>query len=217
MELQCNMTRITNRRSALVIEWVKHKQKKILADLGEINKKNCKWKRHERFVRKEIKIHSSLQHHNIVKLLGVIEDSNCIWLVLELCSNGSVDDYMEALGRPFSEAVAHNILRQVIDGVMYLQDKLIIHRDLSLKNILLTEDMQAKIADFGLSTDLEQPDETKQTMVGTANYMPPEMALRTRHGLKVDCWSLGCMLYTMLDGSRPSITRHAWPCSTMCW
>ncbi|GFV74051.1 hypothetical protein TNCV_2952031 [Trichonephila clavipes] len=60
-----------------------------------------------------------------------------------------------------------------------------------------------KIADFGLSTNLSEPDEVKYTMVGTPNFMSPEMVRKSPHGLKLDCWSLGCILYALLVGKPP--------------
>ncbi|XP_043253044.1 serine/threonine-protein kinase PLK4 isoform X2 [Colletes gigas] len=74
---------------------------------------------------------------------------------------------------------------------------------MSLSNLLLTRDMQVKIADFGLATQLTRPDEKHLTMCGTPNYISPEIATRSSHGLEADVWSLGCMLYTLLVGKPP--------------
>ncbi|GFR26094.1 hypothetical protein TNCT_687572 [Trichonephila clavata] len=171
--------------------------------IKEINKKDENWRKHKKFVCKEIEIHSTLQHRNIVKLYDTFEDEDYIYLILELCEEGSLEDYMKRQDHPFSESIACSIFKQIIDGVMYLHDKFVIHRDLSLKNILLTKNMQAKIADFGLSTNLSEPDEVKYTMVGTPNFMSPEMVRKSPHGLKLDCWSLGCILYALLVGKPP--------------
>ncbi|XP_031844945.1 polo like kinase SAK isoform X2 [Nomia melanderi] len=74
---------------------------------------------------------------------------------------------------------------------------------MSLSNLLLSRDMQVKIADFGLATQLTRPDEKHLTMCGTPNYISPEIATRSSHGLEADVWSLGCMLYTLLVGKPP--------------
>lgn len=74
---------------------------------------------------------------------------------------------------------------------------------MSLSNLLLTRDMQVKIADFGLATQLTRPDEKHMTMCGTPNYISPEVATRSSHGLEADVWGLGCMLYTLLVGKPP--------------
>lgn len=68
--------------------------------------------------------------------------------------------------------------------------------------------MQVKIADFGLATQLSRPDEKHLTMCGTPNYISPEVASRSSHGLEVDVWGLGCMLYTLLVGRPPFDTNE---------
>ncbi|XP_055953721.1 serine/threonine-protein kinase PLK4-like [Argiope bruennichi] len=168
-----------------------------------INKNSATWRQHEKFVRQEIEIHKGLQHDNIVKLHQYFEDRNTISLVLELCSNGSLHDFMKKRKHPFDEYDAYKTFKQIVDGVMYLHSKCIIHRDLTLRNILLTKDMKVKIADFGLSTDSIQPDIKKYTVVGTPNYMPPEIRKNKGYGDKVDCWYLGCILYALLVGKPP--------------
>lgn len=88
-------------------------------------------------------------------------------------------------------------------GMLYLHSHGILHRDLTLSNLLLSSDMNIKIADFGLATQLKLPNEKHFTMCGTPNYIAPEIATRSAHGLESDVWSLGCMLYTFLVGRPP--------------
>jgi polo-like kinase 4 len=91
----------------------------------------------------------------------------------------------------------------VVEGLVYLHSHNILHRDLSLSNLLLSKDLQIKIADFGLATQLTRPDEKHMTLCGTPNYISPEVASRASHGLPADVWGLGCMLYTFLVGRPP--------------
>lgn len=102
-----------------------------------------------------------------------------------------------------SEAETANILTQVVNGLLYLKVNNILHRDMSLSNLLLTKDLKVKIADFGLATELARPDEKHMTLCGTPNYISPEVASRASHGLPVDVWGLGCMMYTLLVGKPP--------------
>lgn len=88
-------------------------------------------------------------------------------------------------------------------GMLYLHSHGILHRDLTLSNLLLSCDMNIKIADFGLAAQLKLPNEKHFTMCGTPNYIAPEIATRSAHGLESDVWSLGCMLYTFLVGRPP--------------
>ncbi|XP_030375215.1 serine/threonine-protein kinase PLK4 isoform X2 [Scaptodrosophila lebanonensis] len=107
------------------------------------------------------------------------------------------------LSRPFTEREAAFILQQVVTGLLYLHSHHIMHRDISLSNLLICKDMRVKIADFGLATQLKRPDEKHMTMCGTPNYISPEVVSRSSHGLPADVWSVGCMLYTLLTGRPP--------------
>lgn len=98
---------------------------------------------------------------------------------------------------------ARHFLHQIITGMLYLHSHGILHRDLTLSNLLLTSNMNVKIADFGLATQLKMPHEKHYTMCGTPNYISPEIATRSPHGLESDVWSLGCMFYTLLIGKPP--------------
>ncbi|CAL1530889.1 unnamed protein product [Lymnaea stagnalis] len=154
-------------------------------------------------VRKEVEIHSRLKHPSVLQLYNYFEDSNYVYLVLELCHNGEMHRYLQSRAQPFAEDEARRFMRQIVDGILYLHSHGILHRDLSLSNLLLTKDMNVKIADFGLATQLQGPEEKHFTMCGTPNYISPEIAMRSAHGLESDVWSLGCMLYTFLVGHPP--------------
>lgn len=99
-----------------------------------------------------------------------------------------------------TEADTANILMQIVSGLLYLKVNSIVHRDLSTANILLTRDFKVKIADFGLATDAN---EKHNTMCGTPNFISPEVLLRATHGIQVDVWGLGCIMYAMLVGQAP--------------
>ncbi|CAK1552015.1 unnamed protein product [Leptosia nina] len=159
-------------------------------------------------VRQEVTIHSRLKHPAILELYTFFEDAHYVYLVLELAHNGELAKHFKLGTRGLSEQAAADIFRQVVSGVLYLHTHNIIHRDLSLNNLLLTKDLTAKIADFGLATQLNGPDEKHVTMCGTPNYISPEVASRELHGLPADVWGLGCMLYTLLVGSPPFHTQH---------
>lgn len=154
-------------------------------------------------VRQEVAIHSRLKHPSILELYTFFEDFNYVYLILELCHNGELQRYLKSNSKVLDEQEASGILRQVVQGLLYLHSHNILHRDLSLSNLLLTRGMQVKIADFGLATQLSRPDEKHHTMCGTPNYISPEVATRSSHGLEADVWGLGCLLYTLLVGRPP--------------
>jgi len=158
-------------------------------------------------VRNEVEIHCQLKHPTILELYNYFEDANYVYLILEMCHNGEINRYLKKTGKPVSENEARHIMTQVVKGVLYLHSHGIIHRDLTLGNILLTREMDAKIGDFGLAARLSMPNEKHYTMCGTPNYISPEIATRGPHGLESDVWSLGCMLYTLLVGKPPFDTE----------
>lgn len=94
-------------------------------------------------------------------------------------------------------------MHQIVKGMLYLHTHGIMHRDLTLSNLLLSGNMNLKIADFGLATQLKLPSEKHFTMCGTPNYISPEVATHSAHGLESDVWSLGCMFYAFLMGRPP--------------
>ncbi|RZB77480.1 serine/threonine-protein kinase PLK4, partial [Asbolus verrucosus] len=156
-------------------------------------------------VEQEVSIHYRLKHPSILELYTFFEDANYVYLVLELCYNGELRQYIKR--KALTESEVSSIMKQVVEGMKYLHTHNILHRDISLSNLLLTKDMQVKIADFGLATQLSRPDEKHLTMCGTPNFISPEVATRSSHGLEADVWGLGCMLYNLLVGSPPFDTH----------
>ena len=159
-------------------------------------------------VRQEVAIHTRLKHPSILELYTFFEDSNYVYLVLELAQNGALHRFLVDKQKTLSEFEAANILSQVVSGLHYLHSNNIMHRDMSMSNLLLTATMHVKIADFGLATQLDQHFESKHTtLCGTPNYISPEVASRSAHGLPTDVWGLGCLLYTLLVGRPPFDTN----------
>ncbi|XP_057374397.2 serine/threonine-protein kinase PLK4-like [Daphnia carinata] len=171
---------------------IKMINKKMMQAAGMVNR-----------VRQEVAIHSRLSHPSILQLHAFFEDSDFVYLVLDLCENGEFQRYLKSLGHPLSEDEAREVMNQLLEGMLYLHSHNILHRDLSLANLLLTKEMKIKIADFGLATQLTRPDEKHMTMCGTPNYISPEVATRSSHGFEADVWGLGCLLYTLLVGRPP--------------
>ncbi|AWP16517.1 putative serine/threonine-protein kinase PLK4 [Scophthalmus maximus] len=154
-------------------------------------------------VTNEVEIHCRLKHPSILELYNYFEDSNYVYLVLEMCHNGEMSRYLRERKVLFSEDEARHFMHQIVKGMLYLHTHGILHRDLTLSNLLLTSNMNIKIADFGLATQLKLPTEKHFTMCGTPNYISPEVATRSAHGLESDVWSLGCMFYAFLMGRPP--------------
>ncbi|XP_004635075.2 serine/threonine-protein kinase PLK4 [Octodon degus] len=124
-------------------------------------------------------IHTGLEVA-IKMLYNYFEDNNYVYLVLEMCHNGEKNRYLKNRMKPFSENEARHFMHQIITGLLYLHSHGILHRDLTLSNLLLTHNMNIKIADFGLATQLQMPHEKHYTLCGTPNYISPEI-LRRAH------------------------------------
>mmetsp|Transcript_21693 Transcript_21693/g.39810 ORF Transcript_21693/g.39810 Transcript_21693/m.39810 type:complete len:718 (+) Transcript_21693:63-2216(+) len=156
-------------------------------------------------LRSEISIHRSLDHNKVVKFYNYFEDSEHVYIILELCSNQTLNEFMRK--RPckrLSEPEAMFYLYELIVALKYLHRRRVIHRDLKLGNLFLDANMHLKVGDFGLAAQLEHDGERKRTICGTPNYIAPEI-LEGKHGhsYEVDTWSLGVILYTMLVGRPP--------------
>ncbi|XP_048851922.1 serine/threonine-protein kinase PLK4 [Brienomyrus brachyistius] len=160
-----------------------------------------------RRVSNEVEIQCRLKHPSILELYNYFEDSNYVYLVLEMCHNGEMSRYLKDRQNPFTEDEARHFMQQIVKGMLYLHTHGIMHRDLTLSNLLLTSSMNVKIADFGLATQLKLPNEKHFTMCGTPNYISPEVATRSAHGLESDVWALGCMFYAFLMGRPPFDTE----------
>ncbi|KAI9905934.1 hypothetical protein PsorP6_014382 [Peronosclerospora sorghi] len=153
----------------------------------------------------EIKIHKSLHHPQVVQFEHFFEDADNAYILLELCRNQSMSDLMRRRKR-LSEREVKFYMRQLVEGLAYLHEMLVIHRDLKLGNLFLTSEMRLKIGDFGLATRLTNPEDRKRTMCGTPNYIAPEVLSGQRgdgHSFEVDIWSTGVVMYTMLVGRPP--------------
>ncbi|KAJ1138156.1 hypothetical protein NDU88_004547 [Pleurodeles waltl] len=153
-------------------------------------------------IRREIEIMSSLNHPHITTIHEVFENSSKIVIVMEYASKGDLYDYINDRQR-LTEQEARHFFRQIVSAVYYCHKNGIVHRDLKLENILLDENGNVKIADFGLS-NLYQQDKYLQTYCGSPLYASPEIVNgRPYKGPEVDSWSLGVLLYILVHGNMP--------------
>ncbi|XP_077515746.1 serine/threonine-protein kinase PLK1-like [Amblyomma americanum] len=160
---------------------------------------------HKEMLAQEVRIHRSLTHKHIVGFKGYTEDEKNVYIIMELCTRRSL---MEMLRRrkTLTETEARYILHQLLLACRYMVQKRVIHRDLKLANLLLNEDMELKVCDFGMATRIDHVGERKKNLCGTPNFMAPEILSNTGHSFEVDVWSIGCILYTLLVGSPPFAT-----------
>ena len=168
-----------------------------------ISKKTLTKSRTYQKLKSEINIHKSLHHENIVEFEHFFEDDENVYLILEMCQNQTLNELVKRKKR-LHELEVQNYLSQLIPAVQYLKTMNIIHRDLKLGNLFLTDKMQLKIGDFGLATKVEYKGERKRSQCGTPNFMAPEILdFQRSYSYEVDVWSIGVIIYSLLFGRQP--------------
>ena len=155
---------------------------------------------------KEINIQKMLFHPYLTQLYGVIEKSENIFLISEYCSKGDIITNLIEKGN-FKEDFSCKIFQQILSSLEYLHKNKITHRDIKPENILLTENYDAKLTDFGLSKYYKE-NELLSTFCGSPIYASPEMLEGKKYnGTKIDIWGLGISLYIMVCGELPFIVE----------
>lgn len=158
----------------------------------------------EKQVRREIEIQSNLAHPNILRLYGHFHDTKRIFLILEFAGRGELYKHLQK-AQKFPEWQAAQYIAQMASALKYLHKKHVMHRDIKPENILVGIHGEIKISDFGWS--VHAPNNRRNTMCGTLDYLPPEMIKPGReenwYSEKVDLWSLGVLTYEFLVGEAP--------------
>ncbi|XP_068554343.1 serine/threonine-protein kinase 10 isoform X1 [Anas acuta] len=156
----------------------------------------------------EIEILATCDHRHIVKLLGAFYWDGKLWIMIEFCPGGAVDATMLELDRGLTEPQIQVICRQMLEALHYLHSKKIIHRDLKAGNVLLTQDGDIKLADFGVSAKNMKTLQKRDSFIGTPYWMAPEVVMcetmkDTPYDYKADIWSLGITLIEMAQIEPP--------------
>ncbi|KJH50403.1 kinase domain protein [Dictyocaulus viviparus] len=153
-------------------------------------------------IRREICLHRSVSHPNIVRLCGSFQDSHYFFLVMELCREHTLLTLINQSKCGYlSEHESKGYMVGILAAVRYLIEKNILHRDLKPGNVLIGSDGQVKLADFGLAILIQ--DLNPMSVSGTPNYLAPEILMKRGHSECSEVWSIGCMLYCMLIGRPP--------------
>uniref|UniRef100_A0A3P9AMJ8 non-specific serine/threonine protein kinase n=1 Tax=Esox lucius TaxID=8010 RepID=A0A3P9AMJ8_ESOLU len=156
----------------------------------------------------EIDILSACRHSNILALLDATFFEGWLWILVEFCPGGALDDIMLELERGLSEQQISEVCCQTLQALSYLHQHHIIHRDLKAGNILLTMEGQVKLADFGVSAKNTNTLQKRATFIGTPYWMAPEViqcetSKENPYGPKADIWSLGVTLIEAAETEPP--------------
>lgn len=160
----------------------------------------------EKFVRRfqrEALSASSLSHPNIVEIYDVGEDDGDYYIVMEYVEGKNLKQLLKKRGK-LTAAEVVDIMLQITSAMGVAHDSLIIHRDLKPQNILIKDDGEVKITDFGIAMALNSTQLTQtNSAMGSVHYFPPEQANGKGSTLKSDVYSLGIMMYELLTGTLP--------------
>jgi len=155
-------------------------------------------------LQKEIDVLKKCRCPNVLSYYGTILRDNEIWILMDHCGVGSVKDLMKACVETLDEEQISMVTTQVLKGLAYLHAKGIVHMDVKAANILLTEEGAVKLADFGVSQQLQNASEQSDMLIGSPLWMAPEIILRNPYNFKADTWSLGITLIEMAEGRPPN-------------
>ncbi|XP_021231508.1 serine/threonine-protein kinase SIK2 isoform X2 [Numida meleagris] len=151
---------------------------------------------------REVQIMKMLDHPHIIKLYQVMETKSMLYLVTEFAKNGEIFDYLASHGR-LSESEARRKFWQILSAVEYCHNRKVVHRDLKAENLLLDNNMNIKIADFGFG-NFYKTGEPLTTWCGSPPYAAPEVFEGQQYeGPQLDIWSMGVVLYVLVCGALP--------------
>ncbi|KAI5117925.1 hypothetical protein M0805_002004 [Coniferiporia weirii] len=150
----------------------------------------------------EIDLLKNLNHANIVKYKGFVKTREFLYIILEFCENGSLHNICKKFGK-FPENLVAVYISQVLEGLVYLHDQGVIHRDIKGANILTNKDGCVKLADFGVASKATTGSAKDDAVVGSPYWMAPEVIEQSGATTASDIWSVGCVVIELLEGKPP--------------
>ncbi|KAG1654074.1 hypothetical protein FOA52_012056 [Chlamydomonas sp. UWO 241] len=193
--------------------WCKHSSETVCLKVYKLGSL-CELNRYQIF--REVKLHSGLQHENVITLYGAFLEDNQIVMVQEFADGGDLFSLLARHGGSMPERTSVElVLAPFLQVLNYLHQHSVVHRDIKPENVLFTRSMQLKLCDFGLAIDLRE--ERAVTRAGTLEYMAPEVlccpfkstpnenkekdSLHYNH--MVDTWAVGVLTYELVVGFPP--------------
>lgn len=201
-----------------IVKLVYREEEKKYYALKVINLRNKKFQKkaeikNRELIHNEIKIHFMLKNKNIVELNSYFEYNEYIFLLMEFLSNQDLKHFIKKYHYHYQHSQISEILccffiKQILDALFYLKEMHILHRDIKLENIMLSNDFTVKVGDFSLSKIIDLNSKFITSRSGTAPYLSPECIkkntkLSSKSCFKADIFSLGVVMYWMLFNTHP--------------
>ncbi|CAC5410437.1 Testis-specific serine/threonine-protein kinase 5,Testis-specific serine/threonine-protein kinase 1,Hormonally up-regulated neu tumor-associated kinase homolog B [Mytilus coruscus] len=162
-----------------------------------------------KFLPREVENHTQMpEHPHVVKIFDHYYTHDHVYLVMEYCCNGDLLDLINThIGtnqKGIGEELSRKLFRQLCEALQHIHMNGVVHRDLKCENVLLDENMNAKLTDFGFSAAVDDPSALLRTSCGSYAYTAPEVIKNKPYeGFKSDVWSLGIILFAMINGRLP--------------
>lgn len=154
----------------------------------------------------EIQLMRAVDSKYTVRYYGCVQFEGSLMILMEYCDKGSLRDLLDARQKVMSEDQISIVMSDLLKGMKLIHEKFhIIHRDIKAANLLLTGDLEIKIADFGVSRQFDSNGSNTVTIVGTPYWMAPEVICGVPYSYPADIWSIGMTAVEMSEGAPPYV------------
>lgn len=158
-------------------------------------------------IQREIKVMSQISNPHVVQYYTSLMKKSTLWIVMEFMAGGSLKELLDAVG-PFPEEAVATVMKALCKGLDYVHKGRKLHRDIKAANILLSDQGDVKLADFGVAGQMTSTVRQRNTFVGSPFWMAPEVIQESLYDEKADIWSMGITGLELANGLPPYASEH---------